>query len=262
MIHSLSNFWVLVSWIIINFFFQTRDLNSNFAYIKNYLVSCENDSCPWSIHAICSKRDNVWKITKCKGLHTCLFIQVDNNGQMIDLAYLPNILEQFIWEDPLYSIMFLCHIVLAKLKHHVSHYKVWNAKQKVVATMYRDFKESYAKLPHFLARLKDASLGLVYKLLVHNNYEQVTCTFSYVFWVFGSSIGGFKHYKPMISIDATHLYGEYKGKWGFVFPLRSEEVTEVQKGCSQYELHLLKGMGEREMGFNIFLVYKLHNTRV
>ena len=96
MIHSLSNFWVLVSLNHNNFFFQTRDLNSNFAYIKNYLVSCENDSCPWSICAICSNRDNVWKINKCKGLHTCSFIQVDNNGQMIDSAYLPYILEQFI----------------------------------------------------------------------------------------------------------------------------------------------------------------------
>ena len=144
---------------------------------------------------------------------------------MIDSAYLPYILEQFIWEDPLYSIKFLCHIVLAKLKHRVSHHKVWDAKQKAVVAMYRDFKESYAKLPHFLTRLKDASLGSVYKLLVHDNYEQVTCTFNYIFWVFGSSISGFKHCRPMISIDATHLYGEYKGKLGFVFPLRSEEVT-------------------------------------
>ena len=80
--------------------------------------------------------------------------------------------------------------------------------------MYRDFKESYTKLPHFLAGLKDVSLGSVYKLLVYNNYEQSTYTFNYVFWVFGPSIGRFKHCRPMISIDATHLYGKYKGKLG------------------------------------------------
>ena len=66
----------------------------------------------------------------------------------------------------------------------------------------------------------------------------------------------------MIRIDTTHQYGKYKGKLGFVFLLSSEEETKLQKGCSQYELHLLKRMGEREMGFNIFLVYKLYNTRV
>ena len=128
--------------------------------------------------------------------------------------------------------------------------------------MYRDFKESYTKLPHFLTGLKDVSLGSVYKLLVHDNYEQGTYTFNCVFWVFGPSIGRFKHCRPMIRIDTTHQYGKYKGKLGFVFLLRSEEETKLQKGCSQYELHLLKRMGEREMGFNIFLVYKLYNTRV
>ena len=30
--------------------------------------------------------------------------------------------------------------------------------------------------------------------------------------MFCPSIFGFKHYRPVISIDATHLYGKYKGK--------------------------------------------------
>ena len=35
---------------------------------------------------------------------------------------------------------------------------------------------------------------------------------NYVFWSFGPSIDGFKHCKPVISIDGTHLYGKYQGK--------------------------------------------------
>ena len=38
-----------------------------------------------------------------------------------------------------------------------------------------------------------------------------TCTFKSVFWVFHPSIVRFKHCRPVISIDATHLYGKYKG---------------------------------------------------
>ena len=75
-----------------------------------------------------------------------------------------------------------------------------------------DFKESYAELPHFLAGLKDASPGIKYKLLVDDNYEQKTCSFKSVFWVFRSCIVGFKHCRLVISIDATHLNGKYKGK--------------------------------------------------
>ena len=33
----------------------------------------------------------------------------------------------------------------------------------------------------------------------------------YVFWAFASCIEGFRHCKPVISIDGTHLYGKYRG---------------------------------------------------
>ncbi|KAK9988918.1 hypothetical protein SO802_029157 [Lithocarpus litseifolius] len=89
---------------------------------------------------------------------------------------------------------------------------VWDAKQKAVAAIYGDFKKSYAELPRFLAGLKDASPGTKYKLLVDDHYERGTCIFKAVFWAFRPCIVGFKHCRPVISIDATHLYGKYKGK--------------------------------------------------
>ena len=36
--------------------------------------------------------------------------------------------------------------------------------------------------------------------------------FHHVFWAFSPFIEGFKYCRPIISIDATHLYGRYKGK--------------------------------------------------
>ena len=36
--------------------------------------------------------------------------------------------------------------------------------------------------------------------------------FQRVFWSFKSSIEGFQHCRPVMSIDGTHLYGKYKGK--------------------------------------------------
>ena len=34
--------------------------------------------------------------------------------------------------------------------------------------------------------------------------------FQRVFWSFKSSIEGFEHYRSLLSIDGTHLYGKYK----------------------------------------------------
>ncbi|KAK9993410.1 hypothetical protein SO802_023113 [Lithocarpus litseifolius] len=188
-----------------NFSFKTEHSDS-----ERLMVSCKDDSYPWSVRAICCKGDNVWKIAKCKGPHTCNKIQNAHDGWMIHLAFLAYVLECYIQEDPAYKIKNLRHFALANLKHELSHYK--DAKQKAVVAIYRDFKESYAELPHFLARLKDASLSTKYKLLVDDNYERGTCTFKSVFWAFRPCIVGFKHYRPMISIDATHLYRKYKGK--------------------------------------------------
>ncbi|XP_022014872.1 uncharacterized protein LOC110914385 [Helianthus annuus] len=47
-------------------------------------------------------------------------------------------------------------------------------------------------------------------VLRRTGVEQVE--FRRVFWAFNPSILGFKHCRLVISIDATHLYGKYKGK--------------------------------------------------
>ena len=49
-----------------NFSFKTEHSDS-----ERLMVSCKDDSCPWSVRAICCKSNNIWKITKCKGPHTC-----------------------------------------------------------------------------------------------------------------------------------------------------------------------------------------------
>nr|KAJ0189856.1 hypothetical protein LSAT_V11C800389420 [Lactuca sativa] len=43
-----------------------------------------------------------------------------------------------------------------------------------------------------------------------SNVDQVE--FRHVFWAFVPFIHGFEHCRPVISIDATHLYGKYNGK--------------------------------------------------
>ena len=74
-----------------NFSIKTEHSDS-----ERLMVSCEDDSCPWSVHAICCKGDNVWKITKCKGPHTCDKIQNAHDGRMIDSVFLAYVLERYI----------------------------------------------------------------------------------------------------------------------------------------------------------------------
>ena len=67
------------------------------------------------------------------------------------------------------------------------------------------------KLPRFLAALSDVDPDTVTTLKCDPGVSG-TCIFNSAFWAFGPCIRGFRHCRPMISIDATHLCGKYKEK--------------------------------------------------
>ena len=60
-----------------------------------------------------------------------------HDGRMLDSAFLAYVLERYIREDLAYKIKCLRHLVLAYLKHDVSHYKVFFNLYSFFNTMYR-----------------------------------------------------------------------------------------------------------------------------
>ena len=189
--------------------------NKQYKVIKSdtnrLVVRCIHEACLWSTQAICSKKHGMWLINKCKGPHSCTSLQVATDGWMMDSRFISIALEQYVQEDITRSIKDLHSMLHAKHGYDVTMYKVWEAKQKAIAHIYEDFDESYAELPRFLTTLSNANLDTI-TLLKCNPCVPGTCIFNSAFWAFSSCIRGFRHCRPVISIDATHLYGKYKGK--------------------------------------------------
>ena len=76
--------------------------------------------------------------------------------------------------------------------------------------IFGDWESSYEILPQYLEALKSSNLGTVTATYFdHMSYRMVQ--FRRVFWAFGPSIEGFTYYRPILSIDDTHLYEKYKG---------------------------------------------------
>ncbi|KAL5556575.1 hypothetical protein UlMin_038811 [Ulmus minor] len=67
-------------------------------------------------------------------------------------------------------------------------------------------EQSYKLLPGYLHMLMDTNTGSVVNLEVSNGNR-----FQYLFIAFAASIHGFSYCRPVISIDATHLKGKYRG---------------------------------------------------
>ncbi|XP_020249169.1 protein MAIN-LIKE 1-like [Asparagus officinalis] len=92
----------------------------------------------------------------------------------------------------------------------VSYHKCWNARRKAMIKIFGDWDKSYEILPHYLEALKRENPGTVYEVS-SDPVDGGERRFTGVFWAFGPCIEGFRHCRPLLSIDGTHLYGKYKG---------------------------------------------------
>ncbi|KAK9998196.1 hypothetical protein SO802_017799 [Lithocarpus litseifolius] len=89
--------------------------------------------------------------------------------------------------------------------------KVWDAKQKAIAKIFRDWEESYQRLRKLLLAYLDQDSGTQYNYYTIPRGIDGTALLRYVFWAFAPCIAAFRCCRPVISIDGTHLYGKYRG---------------------------------------------------
>ena len=172
-----------------------------------------NESCAWKVRAFSQQKLNgLWVVTVYGGSHTCSLVGVNKDGRMMDSNFLTKELHTYILADHTSKIKDLQNLIKERFKHDVSYYKIWNAKQKAIANIHGNWEELYQKLQKLLLAYKDCDSGTQVSFWSINGDIPSTIIFKYVFWTFTHSIAGFAHYRLVISIDGTHLYGKYKGK--------------------------------------------------
>ena len=79
--------------------------------------------------------------------------------------------------------------------------------------IYGEWELSYAKLSYYMAALQHANPSTVvsWDFFFQNTNFNVRIL-NYIFWAIKPFIQDFRHYRPVISIDGTHLYEKFKGK--------------------------------------------------
>ncbi|XP_016186009.1 uncharacterized protein LOC107627701 [Arachis ipaensis] len=87
------------------------------------------------------------------------------------------------------------------------------AKQKAIAIIYGDWDESYNDIPRWVLGVQLTMPGSVAVLrtspvLVGGQVDESQAYFHRLFWTFPPCIEAFRHCKPLVSIDGTHLYGK------------------------------------------------------
>ncbi|XP_070034307.1 uncharacterized protein [Nicotiana tomentosiformis] len=106
--------------------------------------------------------------------------------------------------------------------------KTFLRRKRAFEIIYGNWDKSFAALPMYMAVLQHFNLGTVVEWKLERSPGIPEYIFRYVLWAFKLVIDGFVHYRPVISIDDTHVYGKYDIKLlivvvvddnGNIFPL-------------------------------------------
>ncbi|XP_023922078.2 uncharacterized protein LOC112033536 [Quercus suber] len=175
-------------------------------------VKCVDESCIWYVGTVEKPEYGLWMVTSYKGPHSCIPLTMALDGRMMDCNFLAAEFVPLLQEKHTATIYHLRDFIKGKYYgHKLSYYKIWDAKQQAIAKIFRDWEESYQRLRKLLLAYLDQEPGTRFWCHTIPRDEFGDTILRYIFWAFALCIEGFRHCKPVISIDGTHLYGKYRG---------------------------------------------------
>ncbi|XP_057717684.1 uncharacterized protein LOC130932381 [Arachis stenosperma] len=185
---------------------------------RRYVGKCSEfgNGCTWLIRLSLRKRKGIWEVKRYNGPHTCLATSISSDHRSLDYHVISAFIMPMVRADASVSIKVLLNATAAHFGFRPTYRRVWMAKQKSIALIYGDWDESYNDLPRWVLGVQLTMPGSVAVLKtspvrVGGQVDKSQAYFHRLFWTFPPCIEAFRHCKPLISIDGTHLYGKYGG---------------------------------------------------
>ncbi|XP_057733939.1 uncharacterized protein LOC130949154 [Arachis stenosperma] len=172
--------------------------------------------CTWLIRVALRARKGTWEVRRYNGPHTCLATSISSDHRKLDYNVICARILPMVRADAAVTVKVLQEATEADYGFRPSYRKVWLAKQKAVAEIYGDWEESYAELPRWMLGIQATMPGTITVLKtspvqIGGAVDESRVYFHRLFWTFPPCIEAFRHCKPLVSIDGTHLYGKYGG---------------------------------------------------
>ncbi|XP_015950062.1 uncharacterized protein LOC107474928 [Arachis duranensis] len=174
------------------------------------------DQCCWMVRVAKARAFRFWEVRKYQGPRSCLASATSQDHAQLDSNVICQHIFPMVQADATICIKVLQGSVESAYGYKVSYKKVRLAKQKSIAKIYRDCDDSYNQLQRYFNALQTFVPGTIVDLqtrpyYVGNTLDRKSVMFHQVFWSFSSCIEAFKHCKPLVSVDGTHMYGKYTG---------------------------------------------------
>ncbi|XP_020970320.1 uncharacterized protein LOC107621097 [Arachis ipaensis] len=172
--------------------------------------------CDWLLRASLIRKKACWEIWRYNGKHTCTMGMISQDHAKLDSDTIADAIRPLVEADPSINVKSIIAEVQGRFNYTVSYRKAWLAKQKAVAKNFGDWEVSYQTLPVWLKAMTvkmPSSRVQIKTLPVYRESEEVqgVRVLHCIFWSFYPCIVAFRHCKPLVQVDGTHLYEKYKG---------------------------------------------------
>ncbi|XP_057745301.1 uncharacterized protein LOC130963170 [Arachis stenosperma] len=182
-----------------------------YAKCKGYGVGCD-----WLIRASLIQKKACWEIRRYNGKHTCTMRTISQDHAKLDSNTIADAIRPLVEADPSIKVKSIIAEIQSRFNYTICYRKAWLPKQKSVAKVFGGWEVSYQTLPVWLKTMTakmPRSRVQIKTLPVYRESEEVqgVRVLHRIFWSFYPCIVAFRHCKPLVQVDGTHLYGKYKG---------------------------------------------------
>ncbi|RYQ88650.1 hypothetical protein Ahy_B09g095721 isoform C [Arachis hypogaea] len=172
--------------------------------------------CDWVIRVSLISRKYCWVIRRYNGSHTCTRATISQDHSKLDSITIAEAIKPLVEADPSLKVKSVIAEVQSKFNYTVSYQKAWLAKQRAVEKIFGGWKASYEALPIWFEAMchKEPSAVVHFETMPAYQGDNLVGDIRVlhrVFWSYYPCIRAFRHCKPIVQVDGTHLYGKYKG---------------------------------------------------
>ncbi|MED6167741.1 hypothetical protein PIB30_116633 [Stylosanthes scabra] len=185
---------------------------------QTFLAKCKSfgEGCDRLIRTSFVQRRSCWVIRRYNGKHTCAIGAISQDHSKLDSDTIAESIRPLVESDPSLKFRTIIAEVQSRFNYTISYRKAWMAKQKSIEKIYGSWEGSYETLPQWMTVMCQKIPGSTVKIETLPAYrgDEVAVgvrVLHIIFWSFYPCIRAFRHCKPLVQVDGTHLYGKYKG---------------------------------------------------
>ncbi|XP_072059984.1 uncharacterized protein [Arachis hypogaea] len=172
--------------------------------------------CDWLIRVSLISRKYCWVIRRYNGSHTCTTTTISQDHSKLDSITIAEAIKPLVEVDPSLKVKSVIAEVQSKFNYTVSYRKAWLAKQRAIEKIFGGWEASYEALPIWFEAMchKEPSAVVHFETMPAYQGDDLVGDIRVlhrVFWSYYPCIRAFRHCKPIVQVDGTHLYGKYKG---------------------------------------------------